>query len=381
MGYLQGNQLSMAPNDQLLVIVLMVKNEEPVMQKTLQPFFDAKINNYFILDTGSTDNTVGLCKELFKKNNVTHGYIAEQPFVDFSTSRNYALRAAEKQFPNAVFFLMIDAEWYMHGVSELIQFCKDHVSSPALSYSLLIDGPVGAARFSMPRLFRAHKGLEFEGAVHEYLKNWSGDRTPDTIFVKYEPSAQGCRKSLKRTKKDCKLLLNDYKKNPNNSRAMFMLAQTYNCRGEVKKAVDWYKKRCDVPGYDDERFIAHYNLALLYQRLRKNELAIEYYTKAYSLHPNRAEPLIRIAQIMWDTKNIWMCYHFALNALNIECPGSDALFVEANLYNYVNYDLLGRVAWRVGDYDLGKRVTQEALKLHPDDPQLLENLAHYVKVG
>jgi len=377
--FIQSEQPPITENDQLLVVVLMVKDEEPVMQKTLQPFLDAKINNYFILDTGSTDKTIEICQELFKKNNVTHGYIASQPFVDFSTSRNYALRAAEKQFPNAIFFFMIDAEWYTHGVPELIQFCKDHAASPTLSYGLLIDGPVGAARFSMPRLFKAHKSLEFEGSVHEYLKDWTGQLMPEAIFVNYEPSTQGINKSMIRTKTDCKLLFNDYKKNPSNSRAIFMLAQTYNCRGETNKAIKWYKKRCDVLGYNDERFIAFYNLGKLYHRLKKWLQAIEYFTKAYSLQPTRAEPLICLAQLFWDTKNYPLCYLFALQALDIKCPDHNALLVETNLYNYVNYDLLGRVAWRIGDYDFGKQITLEALKLHPDDPQLTANLQHYKK--
>jgi len=68
-----------------------------------------------------------------------------------------------------------------------------------------------------------------------------------------------------------------------------------------------------------------------------------------------------------------------LQALDIKCPDSRALFVETNLYNYVNYDLLGRVAWRIGDYDFGEQITLEALKLHPDDPQLTANLQHYKK--
>jgi len=240
--FIQNEQPSITENDQLLVVVLMVKDEEPVMQKTLQPFLDAKINNYFILDTGSTDKTIEICQELFKKNNVTHGYIASQPFVDFSTSRNYALRAAEKQFPNAVFFFMIDAEWYTHGVPELIQFCKDHAGDAALAYGLCMNWIQNSCRFIIPQLFRAHKGLEFEGAVHEYLKVYAEQMLPETIYINHEPTIEGINKSILRTNTDWKLLLNDYKKNPSNSRAIFMLAQTYNCRGETNKAIKWYKK-------------------------------------------------------------------------------------------------------------------------------------------
>src|SRR5579863_731223 len=101
--------------DQILVVVLMVKNEETVMRATLQPFIDGGIDSFFIFDTGSTDNTITVTQEFFRKNNITKGYIEEEPFIDFATSRNHALERAEKKFPNAGFMLMLDAEWYLTG--------------------------------------------------------------------------------------------------------------------------------------------------------------------------------------------------------------------------------------------------------------------------
>jgi hypothetical protein len=49
---------SLIQADPLLVAVLMIKNEEPVMQMTLQPLVDAGITDFFIYDTGSTDQTI-----------------------------------------------------------------------------------------------------------------------------------------------------------------------------------------------------------------------------------------------------------------------------------------------------------------------------------
>ena len=57
-------------------------------------------------------------------HDLEHAYIMEEPFVDFATSRNRALDLAEQIFVNNSFLLMLDAEWYTHNVSELIDFCK-----------------------------------------------------------------------------------------------------------------------------------------------------------------------------------------------------------------------------------------------------------------
>src|SRR5579871_6668212 len=71
--------------DPLLVVVLMVKNEETVMRATLQPFIDAGIQSYLIFDTGSTDNTVQVTRDLFDEYEITQGYILQEPFIDFAT--------------------------------------------------------------------------------------------------------------------------------------------------------------------------------------------------------------------------------------------------------------------------------------------------------
>ena len=56
--------------DPVLVVVLMVKNEAKVIEDTLQPYIDGGIKHFFIFDTGSTDNTVEVTQECFKKNNI-----------------------------------------------------------------------------------------------------------------------------------------------------------------------------------------------------------------------------------------------------------------------------------------------------------------------
>ena len=145
----------------------MVKNEADVIQATLQPFLDAGIDSFLILDTGSTDNTISLIRKIFDDYNIGHGYIVEQPFVDFATSRNYALQCAEEQFPTAHFFLMPDAEWYMNNVSGLLEFCRNMLSAEHNSYLIQMRNSDDSFRFAQQRLLRAHKGLRFVGVVHE----------------------------------------------------------------------------------------------------------------------------------------------------------------------------------------------------------------------
>src|SRR6266436_8173383 len=83
--------------DPILIVVLMVKNEETVMRATLQPFIDGGVDSFFIFDTGSTDNTIGVTESFFSEYGIMQGYIAQEPFIDFATSRNRALDLAQEK--------------------------------------------------------------------------------------------------------------------------------------------------------------------------------------------------------------------------------------------------------------------------------------------
>src|ERR1700733_13139824 len=113
-------------DDNLLTVVIMVKNEVDVIIPTLKLFVDAGITKFLVLDTGSSDGTQHKTEEYFKQLGLEHAYIIEEPFIDFAASRNRALDLAEQIFTHTTFFVMLDAEWYMHNVEGLITFCVEN---------------------------------------------------------------------------------------------------------------------------------------------------------------------------------------------------------------------------------------------------------------
>ena len=84
--------ISFVLSEDPFVVVLMVKNEEPMINKTLEPFVKEGINSFLIFDTGSTDNTIKTVEAYFNKNDVKNWFIFQEEFVDFSTSRNPCFR-------------------------------------------------------------------------------------------------------------------------------------------------------------------------------------------------------------------------------------------------------------------------------------------------
>lgn len=365
----------------LLVVMLMVKNEEQVIEATLKPYVDAGIQSFLIFDTGSTDNTLPIVKEYFKAHDIQAGCIEQEPFIDFATSRNRALELAQQKFPHATFMLMPDAEWYMHNVEGLLQFCNEHKDAADASYFIPIRNDIVAFRVS--RLIRCRADIQFVGLVHEVLNKLTHSTLPEDIYFEWRPTETGKEKSAQRWQRDRDLLVKSYAQNPSDVRTLFYLAQTYECLGDLENAYRFYKKRADIYGWDEENFMTRLRLGDVAQQLASKDprtvcpLAIKHYLEAFALRPHRAEPLVKIAQYYIDNNQMHLAFLFAARAVQIPYPAHDVLFVEKYMYDFVRYDLLGRCAWYVGEYELGEWAIKQALEVHPQAEHLHHNLKFY----
>lgn len=362
--------------DPLLVIVLMVKNEESVMASTLQPFADAGINAYLIFDTGSTDKTVAVTQDFFDQHGITQGVIKQKPFINFAASRNEALVHAQQAFPHAGFFLMLDAEWHLHNVPGLLKFCADHLNDVQDSYSVLISS--SNEDFYTQRLIRPGRGVHFVGVVHECLDRVSDCCVPRDVFFALHTTRYGYEKTKARWVRDCDLLLKEFERDPTDPRTAFYLAQTYACLGDTENARIYYTKRCALPGWDEENFMARYRLGQVYEEQGNWDQALSCYLQAYSMRPIRIEPLVRIGQHYLKKHDYELSYLFLRRTLDKPYPAHDYLFIEKDTYNFVRYDLVGQCAWYTRDYEVGEAAVRQALVAQPNAAHLYANLVYYV---
>ncbi len=363
--------------DPLLAVVIMVKDEEPVICATLDPYVKAGIKNFLVFDTGSTDKTIQVTQEYFAKNNLK-SVIKQEPFIDFSVSRNRALQLANEAFPQAGFFLMPDAEWYMNNVDELLKFCQDHQNDTGDMYGIRLITPCKSF-FMMHRLIKAQSKAYFDYPVHEYtIGNLQAD-LPKTVSFEYRPTSRGIEKSGKRLARDLELLLKKYNETPNETRAAFFIGQTYTELNQLEDALTWYKKRVEMNGWDEEVYVAQYRVGNSYEALGNWEKALSAYHKAFSLRPSRIEPLIRIASHYWKTNELNLCYLYAKRALEIPLPAKDIYYVEKDMYDFARYNLVSISAWYAGDYEGGKTATEEALRHDSAASHLYYNLNIYNK--
>lgn len=364
----------------ILTVLLMVKNEETSIVKTLQPFIDGGLQQFVVLDTGSTDNTVEITQQLFSQHKLEQAYVIEQPFVDFSTSRNYLIDQAESLFPHTKFFAMADAEWYINNVQGLLKFCHDNINSREQAFYIALMTDYSGIKshnefFYLTRVFRAHRSIRFKYPVHEDIFVYPKKNIPKDVFYIYHPTKISHDRSIERNKQDVKMLLNALEQQPNDYRILYFLGQTYVNLGEYEKGCEFYKKAMSAVKDNEIHQRIHYKLAQIYEKINQWDTALYHYLESYNADQKKAEPLIRIANHYKMTNENILCYLFALYAADIKMPENE--HVEQTLYTHLRHQLLSLSAWHVNEFNIGYQATQKALLAMPENENLKHNLEVY----
>ena len=349
-----------------IAILMMVKNEKKRLRVTLESVKDFA-DSLVIFDTGSTDNTIDICKEFCEKNKIPLR-LKQGDFVNFETSRNVSLDFADS-FPDIDFILLMDTNDELKGGKELREFAekfKRHDSSGFLICQEWWSGVID--KYYNIRFVKANQEWRYKGSVHEYIesrieKNRKQQvvKLPDNISL-YQDRTQDDDKSGKRFKRDKELLLIDYIKNPKETRTIFYLAQTCSCLGEKEDAYYYYKYRSMLDGFLEEKYYSYYKCGELSSGLKHDWYdTMAWYMKAYESIA-RAEPLLKIGEYYISKKNWKLAYTFINLTCNLDFPHDCILFVDRLSYDYKRWHLMGIVGYYAGYFEDGKNGVLKAIE-------------------
>lgn len=364
----------------LLAVAIMVKNEALVLEKTLEPFVQAGVTQFLVYDTGSTDGTPEVAQRFFNEHQLTDTLIVKEPFIDFATSRNNALKVAEKRFCLTTFIMMPDAEWYLNDPQALKEFCTKERDTQTTAYMMLVHNK--KERVHRPCLFKRAAHVRFKGSVHEYIQV-PVDIVPDSISFIWGTSEKGREKTGARFIQDRDCLLKSYAKNPHDGHTLFFLGQTYSCLKDHHNAYIFYEKAFPVASGDENKFETLYRLGLEVEELSKTDthytwrMAQDYYLRAYSLRPKRPEPLVRIAGYYIQQKQHALAFIFARHACELPMPAGELNFVEVGVYTFDRYAALSTCAWAAHEYAAGLWAAEKALAVRPDVDYLYDHMIFY----
>jgi glycosyltransferase involved in cell wall biosynthesis len=338
-----------------IAVLLMVKNEKKRLNVSLESIKDFA-NSLVVFDTGSTDNTIQICKDFSEKYKIPLR-LKEGTFVDFATSRNESLDFADS-FEDIDYILLMDTNDELRGGEHLRRFAEEYVDNKSSGFLMVQEWWSGQHdKYYNVRFIKAHKRWRYVGVVHEYIKTDIDEepivKLPD-IAILYQDRTQDDDKSGKRFKRDKELLTTQYIKDPTEPRTVFYLAQTCSCLNEHAESLYYYKIRATLEGFQEEKFHALLRSGELTQKLGHDwHDSMMFYIKAFE-HSHRAEPLLFIAIHYIQIKMWVMAFTFIKLACSIDYPKDAILFVNRHDYDYKRWHLLGIVAYYVGQFADGK---------------------------
>jgi glycosyltransferase involved in cell wall biosynthesis len=279
---------------------MIVKNEADVIERCLQ---SAKplIDSWTICDTGSTDRTRKIAKYVLGD---LPGRIERHDWADFATNRNRALNASRGDW-----LLIIDADDTVEG--DIPDLAGD-----VDAYMVTIR--TGETIHQLPRLIRNDGRWRYIGPVHEYLEHDGPFRQEATASLKITHRADG---GTREGRSDTYLQLLDQavERDPTDSRSVFYLAQTLRETGQWERAIEMYRRRLRMGGWDEELFYSRYQLGCLLSTYVSFDEGADELLRAWRERPSRVEPLRALSN--------------AANSLSDKKPmPPDALFVELGHY-------------------------------------------------
>lgn len=365
-----------------IALLVMMKNEEKRLHVTLQSVIGV-VDSIVAYDTGSTDNTLKIIKEFSEKNKIPLR-LKEGEFVNFSESRNVSLDFADS-FEDIDFILLMDVNDEVRGGEELRKFATVEMKSKNTAYLICQHWFSGKYdKYFNTRFIKARKGWRYKGSVHEWLCDTSEVKGPPVVkmpdnIILFQDRTKDDDKSAKRFAKDKELLLIDHKKDPEETRTLFYLAQTCSCLRQPEEAFYYYKLRSELEGFQEEKFHSFLKCGEISEQLKHDwHTSLGYYMKAVE-HSERAEPLINIAR-HYNTEKKWiLSYTFIKLACSLKYPTHSILFVDKHAYDYTRWHVMGIVSYYCGAYVDGKNACLKAIEAGLNSELDKSNLEFYEK--
>lgn len=284
-----------------ICLAMIVKNEEQDIKRCLDsvaPYIDY----WVISDTGSEDNTMPLIQEIMDGHRIK-GELHEHKWKDFSSNRNAVLEIARKK---------ADFVWFMDADDNFVTEDKKpfrFLDKSQIGYGLkfIIEGHI----FSRTAIVNSKFNWSYKGVLHEVLyldgETVAVSRPNNCHVIARSSPTKRAETKEEKYAQDAKILLKEHKKNPEDTRTIFYLAQSYRDSGQLEKAIKYYNLRLKYPndGYKDELEIASIEACKAMVRLKKPaEKCLMAALKSWQHNPYRPEPPILAMEILM-TEEMW----------------------------------------------------------------------------
>ncbi len=325
---------------------MIVKNEGKIIERMLNSIYPF-VDSFCICDTGSTDNTIELIHKFAQEKGITNYIVYTEPFRDFEYSRTHALHKCLELPTLPTYILLIDADMVLQFGNKLdVETLKKGLceqNTPPDVY--FINQGNDAFYYKNARMLRSALLLEekkpkYTGVTHEYLdipgSRLYVDIMKEVLFI-FDIGDGGSKHD--KFARDIKLLKNGLLFEPNNTRYVYYLANSYKDIGDWENAKKMYEKCTQMNGWVEEKWQCYYQLGKGNMSKGNHAEAVHNWLLAYQLLPNRLENIYELVKYYRESgKNVlaYTFYNIAINTESIKKPPV-FLFLENDVYDYKIY--------------------------------------------
>jgi glycosyltransferase involved in cell wall biosynthesis/SAM-dependent methyltransferase len=348
---------------QKVCLNMIVKDEAHIIRRCLASMLPI-IDSWLIVDTGSSDGTQAVIREFLQN---IPGEIVERPWVNFAHNRTEALELAGNK---GDYLLIMDAD-------DSLEIAPGFELPLLTADAYCLEIHYAGHAYRRRQLIKSTLLWRYAGVLHEYLtcsENVSEAYLPGLRILPHHDGARARDPDTYR--KDAAILEQGLIDEPDNSRYVFYLAQSYRDAGDIERAIQNYQRRLAMGGWDEEIWFSLYQIAVLQGRQGLAwDVVLASFLAAYEYKPDRAEPLFHIGLYYQQNGQYPTSHLYFSKAQKIEQPDSSRLFVEIDVYNHLiplNYAVC---CFYIGDHQEAIAVNKRLLA----EGMLPENLVMLVE--
>ena len=351
----------------LLHLCMIVKDAGDDFKEILEsniPYID----EWTILDTGSTDNTINIINEVLKNKK---GKLYEEPFINFRDSRNRCLELAGQ---NCKFIIMLDDTYILKGnVRSFLELIRG--DQFADSYNIFVNSK--DTIYGSNRLLKSDRQLKYIYKIHEIIQNDNNivvQCPKHEIFIEDISNEYMVKRTMNRKQSDLKLLHEILDEQPNIPRTLFYITQTY-CELQMwDLAFEYANKRINHPikGYEEEITECHLIMGNIAESIYKWdwEKCEELYIKCYNHDPTRADPLYCIGN-HYSTLDTNKSYKYLKQAFELGISLTSTSNLRPHIYNKLIPQMLIPICYQLNDYVLGQKAVEKYLTFNQPEETIL----------
>ena len=349
-------------NKYKICVYAICKNEEKFVNRWVESMKEA--DEIYVLDTGSTDNTVDLLSSL----GVTVKTEVITPWR-FDVARNKSLELV----PNdADICVCTDLdEMFEPGWREKLESVwNDSVDRVRYTYNWSFDEYGNPATTFLQNKIHRREGYSWYHPVHEILKTKPNEveMVCENIVLNHYPDSTKSRSNY------LPLLEMSVEEDPNDDRNMHYLGREYMYYGRYNEGIDTLIKHLNLPNskWDAERCASMRFIARCYMGLNRPKEAEMWYKNAIKEASYLREGYVELAGIYLEQGKFEEAYELLECAFLIK-EKAPIYINEAFAWNDYIYELMGLVCFNLKLYPKSLLYMQKALELAPLNERIKNN--------